>query len=141
MTLSASRHLTVAMLFASTCGCGGSTSPFSYVPVSGQVSYEDGTRIDASGMVLTFIAQEAPKVDGAHPRPASASVDSEGRFDSVTSYKFGDGLIPGKHRVGISYATDKNGKLLIPKEYSSAATSPLIVDTADAPLQIKVPKR
>jgi len=32
------------------------------------------------------------------------------------------------------------GELLVPKEYTSIATTPLVVNTDDAPLEIKVPK-
>jgi hypothetical protein len=42
--------------------------------------------------------------------------------------------------VAIHYATDAKGKLLIPKEYAHPTTSPLVVDTAQLPLEIKVPR-
>jgi len=54
--------------------------------------------------------------------------------------KPGDGLIRGKHKVAIQYATDAKGASLIPKEYTMIATSPLTIDTADTPLEIVVPK-
>jgi hypothetical protein len=89
---------------------------------------------------LHFDAQDAPVVENAHPRPAVANVNEKGEFDCVTSYKYGDGLIPGKHKVAIEQALDRDGKLLVPKEYTSIATTPLVVDTNDSPLEIKVPK-
>lgn len=120
-------------------GCRDSSSPFDYVPVQGKLTYEDGSVIPAGGIVLRFIAQDVEPVGDARPRPAAANVNAEGVFDCVTSYKYGDGLIPGKHRVTLNYATDEQGNLLVPKEYT-VADSPLIVDTADAPLHIKVPE-
>lgn len=75
----------------------------------------------------------------SRPRPAKASV-ANGSFSEVTSYKFGDGLVPGKHRVAIVYANDKSGKSLVPADYVDISKSPLVIDTADAPLAIKVPK-
>jgi hypothetical protein len=118
-------------------GCG-SDSPFEYVPIQGKVTYEDGSLIPAS-FELRFQAL-APPIGTAHPRPAMAEVKSDGTFDEVTSYKYGDGLVPGKHKVVIAYATDATGRSLVPDEYTTVMTTPLEIDTAEAPLEIKVPK-
>ncbi len=122
-----------------TVGCG-SGSPYDYVKVSGKLAYDDGSPIPSSGLRLQFVAQDAPIVEGAHPRPARANVNADGAFECVTSYKYCDGLIPGKHKVAIQQATEQTGKLLVPKEYTSIATTPLVVDTADAPFEITVPR-
>jgi hypothetical protein len=108
--------------------------------VSGRVTYEDGTPIPSGGYRLHFSALDAPSVEGAHPRPGVAEVNEKGAFDCVTSYKYGDGLIPGRHKVAIQQVTDKNGRLLVPKEFTNVATTPVTVDTTDAPFDIKVPK-
>ena len=126
-----------ALLFCIGCGSNG---PFHYVAVQGTLSYEDGYPIPAGGIQLKFTAQDAPDVAGAFPRPAIAHVDAQGRFDCATSYKYGDGLVPGKHKVAILYAKDKESKPLVPKEYTRLTTTPIVVDTADAPFEIKVPK-
>jgi hypothetical protein len=129
-----------ALFLALIClGCNDG-NPFSYVPVSGRLTYDDGTPIPAGGIRLSFEAIDAQPVNGAFPRPGEAEVDSQGNFSKATSYKYGDGLLPGKHKVAIYYATDKEGKLLIPKEYSHASTSPLVADTDNLPLEIKVPR-
>jgi hypothetical protein len=120
-------------------GCGP-RSPFKYVKASGKLTYEDGSVIPSRIIRLQFASQDAPAVEGAHPRPAIANVSEQGEFDCVTSYKYGDGLIPGKHKVAVEQATDAKGQLLVPKEYTSIATTPLLVDTANSPLEIKVPK-
>jgi hypothetical protein len=120
-------------------GCG-STSPFDYVEASGRVAYEDGTAIPAGGIRLLFAAQDAPKVEGAYPRPAVAEVNEKGEFACITSYKYCDGVIPGRHKVVVEQVKDKNGKELIPKEYTSIATTPLLVDTEQLPFEIKIPK-
>jgi hypothetical protein len=120
-------------------GCGPS-SPFDYVKVSGTILYDDGTPIPASAIRLQFTAQDAPAIEGAHPRPAVANVNEKGEFECATSYKYGDGLIPGKHKVAVQQATGQGGQLLVRKEYTSIATTPLVIDTKDAPLEIKVPK-
>ncbi|WP_148072684.1 hypothetical protein [Bythopirellula goksoeyrii] len=137
---STSKLLVASFLLLLLGGCGDSVSPYDYIPVTGSVTYEDGTPIPSGGFVLKFYALDAPEVKNMWPRPAQADIDSNGKFDCVTSYKYGDGLIPGKHRVAFFYATDKDGKLLVPKEYTLAGNSPLTVSTSDLPLAIKVPK-
>lgn len=126
----------ICILSVLPLGCSSDT-PFDYVPVKGKVTYEDGTPVP--GGQLQFTSQAPPK-GMAYPRPASASLDRDGTFDAVTSRKYGDGLVRGKHKVSFIFATDADGRPLVPKEYMSAATTPLVIDTADAPLQIKVPK-
>lgn len=120
-------------------GCGGSSGPFDYIPVHGTVKYEDGSIIPAPGIKLQ-IRSDAPPKDGMYPRIAEASVNDKGEFTEATSLKWGDGIIPGKHRVALQYATDKDGKLVVPKEYTQLATSPLAVDAGDGNIDIKVPK-
>ena len=139
LRMNMARLLVAGAMVALGTGCGGSDSPFDYVQVTGRLTYEDGTPVPAEGIKLIFDSQ-APPVGNAHPRPGSAMVDSNGEFKDITSYKFADGLVPGKHKVSILYATDADGKLLVPPEYTKASTTPLVVDTADSPLEIKVPK-
>ena len=128
-----------AALVAACLGCSDA-GPFEYIPVHGKVSYEDGTLIPAAGIVLQFQSQDAKPVGDLHPRPAMASVDASGNFANATSLKYGDGLIPGKHKVALFYATDAKGKLLVPKEYTHLGTTPLVVETGDGDIEIKVPK-
>jgi hypothetical protein len=132
------RHFLILVFVVST-GCGPS-SPFDYVETSGKLTYDDGSPIPSRSIILLFAAQDAPTVEGAHPRPARANVNEQGEFECVTSYKYGDGLIPGRHKVSIEQATDQKGQLLVPKDYASMTTTPIMVDTKDAPFEIKVPK-
>ena len=131
--------LLVIAAIMSSVGCGGS-QPFSYIPVSGRLTYDDGMPVPAGGIRIGFKAIDAQPVGEAYPRPAEAVVNAEGNFESVTSYKPDDGLIPGKHKVTLYYAIDNQGKLLVPKEYTDPSTTPLVVDTATLPLEIKVPR-
>jgi hypothetical protein len=131
------RYLFTFLICLAT-GCG-SSGPFDYEKVSGKITYEDGTPIPGATR-LQFIAQDAPAVEGASPRPAVANVNAQGEFDAVTSYKYGDGLIPGKHKVAIEAGGDPTKRVPVPKEYLSPSTTPLIVNTAEAPFDIKVPK-
>jgi hypothetical protein len=125
-------------LVSSGCNRGG--SPFDYIPVSGRITYEDGAPIPAGGIRLGFAIQGVPPKDGAFPAQADAVVDAEGNFPRATSYKYGDGLIPGKHKVTVYYATDAGGKLLVPKDYTNPETTPLMISTDELPLVIKVPR-
>jgi hypothetical protein len=129
----------IFLVFVCAAGCG-SGSPFKYVKVRGKIAYDDGTPIPSEGIRLRFAALDAPKVENAVPRPAFARVDNNGEFASVTSYKPDDGLIPGKHKVAIEVGGGPGTTVPVPKEYQSISTTPLIVDTADLPLDIKVPK-
>ena len=107
------------------------------MPVQGSVVYEDGTPV--TGGQLQFESME-PAKGNKHPRPANAKIKPDGSFDSVTSHTFADGLVPGKHKVSFIFATGADGKPLVPPEYNNAAKTPLVIDTADSPLVIKVPK-
>src|SRR4051812_1368903 len=127
------------LFLGSAFGCG-SGSPYSYVKVKGKVTYDDGSPIPSNGLRIRFAPLNAPNVENAVPRPAYARFDDQGIFDSVTSYKYGDGLISGKHKVAIEAADGPPNKLVVPKEYQSTSTTPLVIDTADSPLDIKVPK-
>lgn len=129
-------RFTLLLLCMLLVGCG-SGSPYSYQKARGKITYEDGSALPG-GTVLRFVAQDAPAVPGATPRPALANADANGEFDCVTSYKFGDGLIKGKHKVVIEVSP--NAKPVVPKEYTTAATTPLIVDTAESPFELKVPR-
>jgi hypothetical protein len=120
-------------------GCG-SSGPFEYTPVNGTVEYEDGSLLPGSEIRLVFVPQDVAAVGGAHPRMARAIVNAQGVFDCVTSYKYGDGLIPGTHKVVFQVAVSQDGKSIVPTAYTNVDATPLVIDTADAPLVIKVPK-
>jgi hypothetical protein len=117
------------------CGSGG---PFSYTKVTGKISYDDGSPIPG-GCRLLFTALDAQPVGNAYPRTGMAVVNDKGEFDCVTSYKYGDGLIKGKHKVSIQAVNERDAKPVVPTEYTGDQ-SPLEIDTADSPLDIKVPK-
>ena len=122
-------------------GCGDS-GPFEYVPVTGKVTYDDGTLIEAEAIRVGFTALDYQGDVNVRPRPGKTQLNvQDGSFDHVTSYKYADGLVPGRHRVAI-VALGKDGKLLpvVPRDVMNSAESPIIVDTAEAPFHIKVPK-
>jgi hypothetical protein len=140
MAIPRSPFVMIAAALVALAGCGDS-GPFEYMPVSGTLTYEDGAPIPAGGVRLAFKPQDVQPVDGNYPRPAMADVDEQGNFARATTIKYGDGLVPGKHQVAVYYATDKDGNLLVPQEYTHFGTTPLVVDTGDdGVIEIKVPR-
>ena len=127
-------------LAAATSGCGAG-SPFDYQKVSGKVIYEDGQPISPSGFTIYFVPQVAAIDANTHPRVAKAMVDGNGNFAEATSHKFGDGLIPAKHKAFLDLKAPKGTKPLVAPEYADAETTPLVVDSTESDfLEIKVPR-
>ncbi|OHB65893.1 MAG: hypothetical protein A2V70_10585 [Planctomycetes bacterium RBG_13_63_9] len=98
----------VGLALTAMVGCGGG-NPFDQVKVSGKVTYEDGSPIEAEQIRLVFDSQ-AKSIDKAtHPRPGNATVDVQtGEFTCASTLKFGDGLVVGPHKVRV-YVTDASG--------------------------------
>ncbi|WP_428305752.1 hypothetical protein [Lacipirellula sp.] len=120
-------------------GCAEST-PYGVIPVSGKIVYDDGSVIPAEEMILSFRSMEAPLDTKTHPRTGMCRVNiADGTFDSVTTYAHADGAIQGKHKVSIAVRAGGD-KAVVPKSYTSELTTPLEIDTAEAPLTLKVAK-
>jgi hypothetical protein len=114
-------------------GCG--ETPFTEtVPVRGVVTWE-GNRLD--GGMVSFqpveISNERPS------RPSVARLKSDGTFEA-SSYREGDGLVPGQYHVAIrSFHSSKDetkpDTSRIPERFTKTATSGLSLDVpADSPL-------
>ncbi|MHC4178802.1 MAG: hypothetical protein ACYSWU_14925 [Planctomycetota bacterium] len=102
-----SAGVVLAWLLCGLAGCG-SGEPFDMLPVSGKVTYEDGSLISAARVEVTFGPQAKP-IDGkTYPRPGRAEVNvADGTFSEVTSHKYGDGLVLGKHKIKV-FSYDQN---------------------------------
>lgn len=99
--------LLAGMLLVCLGGCG-SSDPFDTVPVSGKVTFEDGSSVPADGMSLVFSAQVESVDSRTHARPGQAAINvADGTFSEATTNKVGDGLILGKHTVK-AFAYDKD---------------------------------
>jgi hypothetical protein len=130
-----------AVAAACAAGCSGG-SPYDLVQVAGTVKYDDGSLIPAETIMLKFEPQAAPLDAKTHPRKAYGRVNvANGTFDTMTTHKYGDGVVAGKHKVLI-IPTTTDGKVtrLIPEEYRNPATTPVEIDTEKQPLEIKVKK-
>jgi hypothetical protein len=119
---------------------GCAKEPYSTVKARGRVLYDDGSIIPAQRITLHFDPQAAAIDEKTHPREAIAEVNvADGTFDKATTYKYGDGLIRGEHKV-VLFAIGRDGKLVVPKEYGSAQTTPLLINTEQESLDIRIPK-
>jgi len=126
-----------AFLLVLLAGCGGG-DPFSYVQVSGKVTYEDGSAIPY-GLMLQFYPQREPLDAKTYPRVGTAEVDkATGEFSSATSYRLNDGLVRGKHKVLIISIGGMIPPEIVPEEYSDLTRTPLEVDTAEQPFHLEV---
>jgi hypothetical protein len=133
-------------VLVSLTGCGGG-EPFGYVNVPGKITYDDGTPIPAPHLKLTFIPVNPPpspdpKMSAPKAKADVHSADGTIPADEITSHQFGDGLLPGKHKVQIIPFDNNDQPLtgLVPQEYRDAKTTPVEVDTASGELIIKVKK-
>ena len=145
-TLDLSTRPSVAVVCTAVClaavlsGCG--SEPFAYAPVSGKVTYEDGSLIPTDAMVLKFQSQTPPIDSKTYPRPGIALVDgATGDFCGATTHNHNDGLVRGKHKVTV--VAGNNMPLppsVVPPEYSNPAQTPLQVDTAVQPFALRIRK-
>jgi hypothetical protein len=129
------------VLAAVTClaaGCG-SDIPFDSVPVQGTITYDDGTPIP--GVYLQFAPETSPLDSKTYPRPGVAEVAGDGTIELVTTYNYADGIVTGKHKVIVKSQNAAGLRTrAVAAKYGSAKTTPLVVDTAEVPFQIKIEK-
>lgn len=130
----------IALLTAgsSIVGCG-SSDPYALVPISGTITYEDGTPIP--DLKLQFVSQKPPIDSKTNPRPSSATVSEDGTLEVATTYVYGDGIITGEHKVILQSINVKRVKTkAVPQKYGVESTTPLTVNTADMPFKILIEK-
>jgi hypothetical protein len=133
--------LVAGVAISSIAGCGGSR-PYSCVPVSGKVTYEDGSLIPADTIHLIFLSLAQPVDSRTTPKNGLADAKGKtGEFDCATTFANRDGIIVGEHKVVVQCIS--NGLLkrdLVPADCGDAAKTPLRVTAGTSPLIIKVPK-
>lgn len=119
---------------------GCSRSPFTFVPASGRITYEDGTPLPTEGgLRVIFVSTAAPREDGTRAPQAAAFPDSRGEFSKVSSTRPEGGMATGEYKVAIMYE-GADAKRFVPRDYISPKTTPLVVHTDSLPFDIKVPK-
>lgn len=147
MSLSAARWVGVAALAAVVLftGCWQS-EPFSHAQVKGKVTYEDGSPIPFHHMRVIFTPLTKPLDPKTFPRPGEAYLtqkdNADGSFSRVTSHKPEDGLVVGKHKVHVIPLDENDSPMtkLVHPDYMDSKTTPIEVDTAVQPFEIKVKK-
>lgn len=90
-----------AICFVALAGCSKSELPL--VPVQGKVTFNGGPP-PAPG-TINFMLVSGKGLSGLPNRPGSSTFDANGRFE-VSSYKEGDGLLPGTYTAKISCYVD-----------------------------------
>ncbi len=95
--------LAAAIALPMVLGCGGAGTAET-AKVTGTVTYK-GTPLD--NVSVAFIPQ------GAGGRPATGLTDANGRF-TLSTFKTGDGAIPGTHKVVVSEASASDPSKLPP---------------------------
>ena len=129
---------------ATVAGCGGGP-PYKTAKISGKVAYEDGTPIKAASIRLQFVSQAEPIDLKTRPKDGTAEVNAEGAFDSVSTWKPGDGAILGEHKVCV-LAFDEKGKFspAVPAIYRNPNTTPLEVTVSGSgmePAELTIKKK
>ena len=132
----------ILLAASAVLGCGGDGDPFSYVRVTGKVTYEDGSLIPAQELILNFVSETPPLDAKTYPRAGMVPVDpATGKFGVPSTHKANDGVVRGKHKVTITTVNQQPlSPKLVPKEYADDKTTPLEVDTAQPFFELKVRK-
>jgi hypothetical protein len=89
-----SKLLLLSLVFIGTIGCG-SGNPRT-VPIAGKITFAG--KAPPAATKLTFVCLQPES--GSVQYSGSADVNPDGSF-SVTTFKPGDGLVPGKYQVNI----------------------------------------
>jgi len=131
------------VLLAGVTGCGG--VPYKTVPVSGKITYEDGSLVKAASIKLFFWPQVQAIDAKTTPKQGAAEADpADGSFAVVSTWKYGDGAIAGKHSVCV-FAYDEKGNMTkaVPQIYRDPKTTPLEVEVSKgmSPLELTIKKK
>jgi hypothetical protein len=104
------------------CGCGQNSSAHvaPTVPVKGKITY--------NGQPLTQGSIKFEPEDSG--REAHGSIQPDGTF-VLTTFKEGDGAIPGVHRVAVS-GTGKVGRQSVPLKFQNPSSSNVEAEVSES---------
>ncbi len=115
----------LALLVLVGCGHRGPE----IVPVQGTITFGGGSWPKPGRLYLTVESS----VQGLPSRPATATFDAAGNL-TVTTFRPGDGLIPGKYRIAVEcwekppeMGSSTPPKSFVPARYLSSASSGLTI--------------
>ena len=114
--------------------------PFPLVTVSGDVAYEDGTRLPTDELFIAFHPERQRRDARTFPRPAYARVDPRtGRFSVAGDGRAFGGVVEGENRVTLHVRPPAPLPAHIAGEaYDTVATTPLVVEVDGRPLPIRI---
>jgi hypothetical protein len=136
----------LSALLTAASGCGSSV-PYRTVPVSGKITYDDGSLINAPRIQLIFWSQAEPIDLKTKPRQGVAEVDpADGTFSEASTWALGDGVIIGKQKICVITYDEKGAMTnLLPEVYNEPSDTPLEVEVSKAegmaPRELKVKKK
>jgi len=134
-------------LLAALAGCG--SEPFSFVPVTGKITYSDGSLIPGETIVVRFVPEQAAASGKDVAGAATGYLNpKDGTFSGVTTHKEADGVVPGRYKVVVlAVENGPRGQTptqAVPPRYRSAKDTPLEVEVTssehDFPLTIDKPR-
>jgi hypothetical protein len=110
----------LAAVLLSCWGCGSDAGPFigQTIPVRGKVLFK-GKPLTRREIVF--------EPDGGSGREAHGKIQEDGTFE-LTTFKAGDGAVPGTHRVAV-FGTSK--KDAVPIKYQNTSSSKIRVEVAE----------
>lgn len=116
--------------------------PFPLVSVSGDVAYEDGTRLPSDELFIAFHPERERRDSRTFPRPAYARVDPRtGRFSVAVDGRAFGSVVAGGNRITLHVRPPAPLPAHIAGEaYDAVATTPLLVEVDARPLQIRIVK-
>lgn len=126
---------TIALL---AWGCSDEGNPFPMAAVSGKVTYADGSPIQAEYVIVRFIPDGIAPVGQKWPKPAEGKLHPDGSFSEVSTFRFGDGAIVGRHKVIVEPYHQEGSPLpeAVPAQYRDPTQTPWRVEvTRDGPNQ------
>ncbi|MEO2045313.1 MAG: hypothetical protein ABGX16_01920 [Pirellulales bacterium] len=127
------RILTLVLLSTLLSGCGEKV-PFELEAVSGTITYSDGSFVKADQLLLKFVPQGIQAIGRDAPRSAETFAElADGTFTDFTTWKHGDGVMVGRHKVVVmSLRVGSHGvgepTNAVPTCYHKANKTPLEVE-------------
>lgn len=130
----------ILLLLASLLMGSTRADPNAYREVYGRVSYEDGTLVSATSLVLSFIPDVPSSGSPTGLRTGTVLVDSRtGKFASRLGYRKDAGTVGTQYRVCVLAAPQVPlDKDIARPEYSDPQKTPVRVDVKQQPLDIKI---
>ncbi len=113
-------------------GCGG--EPFALVPVTGKVTYDDGSLIPGDRVVVCFVPVERQTHGKDVFSGSQGQLDMKtGEIVGVTTHKYADGAMVGHYKVTVAAVKDgRNGiqvfTAAVPDQYQQPQTTPLVCE-------------